>query len=80
MLILLVRYALQGNGGRQSGNIESGNNPQPSETSRGVLAPARHGIIGNIAFYLLIIVVFAVLKGMGILDSWLRAALEAISK
>lgn len=80
MLILIVRFALNGDGGRGSSITEPETSARQHTQSVGVRESAIQGVVGNAAFYLAIIAVFILLKIMGIFDSWFKAILEALNK
>ena len=75
MLVLVVRSAVA---------TEPGTNPSTANGDTGIQAPAKvkgnmlSGIIGNLAFYLFIIVAFAVVKIMGLFDGVFQSMLKSL--
>lgn len=79
ILVLLVRHSLAIEWNNRQENDESSEN-RPKSRNRGVAEAAIEGVIGNIAFYIVIIGAFIVLKLTGIVDIGIQALVSAVDK
>ncbi len=80
ILIMIVKASLKSDYGLD----EKENNPKANSKSdsilEGYLSKAKSGIIGNIAFYVIIIGSLVVLKFMGVFDAFISQIFDSVNK